>query len=69
MHYRPPVGSADVATKRDLDDLAEILGAKLDSFESGLRAEFNDGLRTNLLGMVAANAAMAGIIVAALKIG
>jgi len=37
MHYLPPVGWADVATKHDLDVLEEKLGLRIDS----LRMEFN----------------------------
>ena len=67
MEHPPPVGWADVATKRDLDMLEAKLGARMDRLDSKidglgdrLRAEFHSGLRANLLGMVAANAAMAG---------
>jgi len=40
MHYLPPVGWADVATKHDLDALEEKIGLRIDS----LRMEVNAGL-------------------------
>lgn len=65
----PPTGWADVATKRDLEHFGDVLSARIESLEYSLRAEFHAGLRSNLVAVVAANAATAGLIVAALKLG
>lgn len=42
MELVPPIGWADVATKRDLDHQVAILRVELDQLESGLRAEISD---------------------------
>ena len=58
MAHLPPVGWADVATKRDLDHFATVLEAKLDAGLAGVRTELHEevgglheevgGLRTEL---------------------
>lgn len=42
MEHRPPVGWGDVATKRDLDQLAAITKRDLDELAARLRAEMAD---------------------------
>jgi hypothetical protein len=44
MSLLPPVGWADVATKRDLDSLEQGLGARIEVLGSGLRSELANGL-------------------------
>ena len=51
MAHLPPVGWADVATKRDLDHFATVLEAKLDAGLADVRTELAQevgGLRTEL---------------------
>lgn len=44
MEYLPPVGWADVATKRDLDHMSAVLRGELAVMESKLEARFETGL-------------------------
>ena len=52
MEMLPPVGWADVATKRDLDHFAEVLRLELATTQAGLRTEMAD-LRTEVTAAVA----------------
>jgi len=47
MEMLPPVGWADVTTKRDLDHFAEVLRLELATTQAGLRTEMA-GLRTEM---------------------
>ena len=62
MSYLPPVGWADVATKRDLDHLADRL-----------RVEFHQQIhqqtQTLVFSTLAANATFAGLVLAAVRLG
>ena len=49
MEMLPPVGWADVATKRDLDALESKFDLRLEAFEQRLRAEIATNARTALL--------------------
>jgi len=78
MEMLPPVGWADVATKRDLDHLATGWRAELVEFRSDvrvqladlrselsdLRSELHSTLRTNNLTMITANAVLVAVAVA-----
>ena len=49
MEMLPPVGWADVATKRDLDELESRFGLRLEAAEHRLRAEIATSARTALI--------------------
>ncbi len=69
MEYLPPVGWADVATKRDLDALAILTKRDLDGLEQRLRADFRSEInaaitsqtRTLMFTVLGSNLTMAGI--------
>jgi hypothetical protein len=68
MEYLPPVGLADVATKRDLDHLADRFELKLEGGLNGLRADFQRDLRLQLVTTIASQTAIAAMLVAAVKL-
>ena len=57
MEHLPPVGWADVATKRDLDNLGNVL-----------RAEFLREQRNLVFAMLAANSTLAALVFAAARL-
>jgi hypothetical protein len=75
MEYLPPVGWADVATKRDLDhlevatkgDLAR-LELDLERLESGLQFAMARGFQRIMVTMISTFVAMGGLLVAAIKL-
>lgn len=52
MEHLPPTGWADVATKRDLDQLRAITRADIDSLGDRLRAEFHKALSAHTIAIV-----------------
>jgi hypothetical protein len=57
MEHLPPVGWADVATKRDLDHLRELREADLERTAQTLRAEFHKTIATHTVVIVFATMA------------
>ena len=64
MELLPPVGWADVATKRDLDQLRGLLELKIESTDMGNRADFERAMRVHLTVILSALFSVAGILIA-----
>ncbi len=79
MELLPPVGWADVATKRDLDQLESRLEARMDRVVlelrgdidggiNGLRAEMYREQRNHTLAIVGANATITALLLTAFQV-
>ena len=69
MGMLPPVGWADVATKRDLDQQRKLLELRIESTDKGNRADFEKAMRHQLTVILSAFFSMAGVIIALLIYG
>lgn len=68
MEHLPPVGWADVATKRDLDGLRLDLEHTSERLELRLEAMMQREFRAQTYRLFAAVTALAGVMVAALRL-
>jgi hypothetical protein len=75
MELLPPVGWADVATKRDVDQLRvaldsriDALDAKVERLEVGLRAEMSREQRNQTLAIIGANTTITALLLAAFQL-
>jgi hypothetical protein len=72
MEHQPPVGWADVATKRDLDQTATLLRTEMTALEYRIMAGFHQELAANMrtlyLAMSASMATIASLAFAAARL-
>jgi hypothetical protein len=68
MELLPPVGWADVATKRDLDHVQSALDARIDRLGVELRAEMFREQRNQTLALIGANTTITALLLAAFQL-
>lgn len=68
MELLPPVGWADVATKRDLDHVQSALDARIDRLGVELRAEMFREQRNQTLAIIGANTTITALLLAAFQL-
>jgi hypothetical protein len=68
MELLPPVGWADVATKRDLDHLQSMLEARIERSGTEIRAEMFREQRNQTLAIIGANTTITALLLAAFQL-
>lgn len=68
MHYLPPMDWSEIATKRDLDQLADRLRVEIHREGGALRTEMGAQARNLFFGVLASNATLVGLVFAAVKL-
>jgi hypothetical protein len=68
MEHLPPVGWAEVATKRDLDHLSAATTRDLDHLADRLRAEWHHDMLQQTYVLITAMFGLAGVVLAATKL-
>ncbi len=69
MDLLPPVGWGDTATRTDLQMLRVDLHAEIAELRGEMHHELGRLLHTLFIGMVASNATLVGLVLAATKLG
>lgn len=64
MELLPPVGWADIATKRDLTQAIEFLDARVEAKLTALEARIERSIRTSVLTGMAVQTAVVGVLLA-----